>query len=109
MSYRLFDELFTSVKSQKTRKLVIVGTKETYEAINRYLQLKTESGFSVSKYFNINEIKPEALSNYLNKSGNGISMILVEDKNFLSPEETKHLTDRNISIVNEKEFFNAIL
>ena len=109
MSYRLFDELFFSIKSQKTKKIIILGNRETYQAINRYLQLKTDSGYSVKRFFNINEVKLGIIIDYLEKSRNDISMILLEDKSFLSNEETIRLTDNGILVVNEKEFFNTIL
>ena len=109
MSYRLFDELFFSIKSQKTKKMIILGNRETYQAINRYLQLKTDVGYSVKKYFNINEVKQGLIIDYLEKSGSDISMVLLEDKNFLSNEEKIRLTDSGIVVVDEKEFFNAIL
>ena len=109
MSYRLFDELFFSIKSQKTKKMIILGKRETYQAINRYLQLKTDSGYSVKKFFNTSEVNLSLISDYLEKSRADISMVLLEDKKILSNEDIIRLNDNGILVVNEKEFFNTIL
>lgn len=107
--YRVFDELFYSIRSKGNQKVVVVGHKRTFQAVNRYLKLKSNLNLSVVRFFPLTEFNYDVMMEYINKLDDKISMILLEDKGVLSKEDSKQILKKNIKILDEREFFLDIL
>jgi len=107
--YRIFDELFYSIQAKKKEKIILVGNRRTYQAVNAYLKLKSNLNLMVIRFFPLTDFVYDVMMKYMEKLNFPIAMILVEEKGMFSVEQTKRLEEKGIALVDEKAFFSKIL
>ena len=107
--YRIFEELFASVKDKERKKIVIIGEDRMYQSINKYLQFRPAMNLTVAKHISLTDFNFDVIMKSLEQPDHHIYMIILEDKTLLSNEQLSVVRRMKVDVVSEKEFFIQIL
>lgn len=107
--YRIFEEIFASIRDKERKKILIIGGDRMHQSLNKYLQFRPEMNLSIVKHISLTDFNFDVMIAYCKQPDHHIHMIIVEDKAILTDEQLVAVRKIEVLFVTEKEFFTQIL
>ncbi len=111
---RFLDEFFLPFKAKKRGRTIYIGDIDTFQAVNKFLQIKSNFQTKIFKYIDIQTLDIVSLMNHVKSNEekkSAITKIVIEDKYIKKIEKADldKIKKNNVEITNEKEFILQIL